>query len=265
MGFIERQKLINQWLTSEAGIALIESEQELLEQELCTIFGYYACQLSSVPEAQLLRTTAISRQCILTSEALPDNPVPQLQIDPNHWPVAPGSQDLVLLHHMLEIAENPHRLLSEAAHTIIPEGKLIIIGFNPFSLGAVTRWILPSQRRLLKHARFLSPHRLRDWLKLLNFRVESTRYSGYLYPASRHMKDLQGRMVEQRCDHLHLPLGGFYMIVATRETPGMTPIRKPWVRVSPQLVGQGIARPSASRPMRHRAVADISSSRKQTD
>lgn len=263
-GFIERQRQVHQWLASETGEALIQAERELLEQELSTIFGYHACQFSCIPEAEMLRSTAISRQCILTSEMLADKSFLQLLVDPNHWPVAQGSLDLVLLHHTLEVAENPHRLLSEAAHTIIPDGKLIIIGFNPFSLGGLTRWLLPSQRRLFKDARFLAPQRLRDWLKLLNFRVESTQYGGYLYPASRYMKDMQGKLVEQRCDHLHLPLGGFYMIVATRETPGMTPIRNPWVRVRTQLVGQGIPRPSASRALKQKRQIKSSKKRRQS-
>ena len=252
LDFSERQQNVREWLSLDAGAALLESERLLLEQELCTIFGYHACQFSCVPDADMLRTTPISRQFLLTPELLKDGARSQLQADPNHWPVAPGSLDLVLLHHTLEIAENPHRLLSEAACTIIPDGKLVVIGFNPFSVGGITRWLLPNQRRLLNNVRFITPWRLRDWLKLLNFHVEKCNYGGFLYPASRLMKGLQGKLVEQRCDHMHLPLGGFYMMVATRETPGITPIHKPWVRVSPGLVGQSIARPSANSPMDRR-------------
>ncbi|OED45784.1 hypothetical protein ACH42_04675 [Endozoicomonas sp. (ex Bugula neritina AB1)] len=249
---------MHDWLSSDAGAVLVESEKLLLEQELCTIFGYHACQFSSVPEADMLQTTPISRQFILTPNVLSGEPRSLLQADPNHWPVSPGCLDLVLLHHTLEVAENPHRLLSEAANTIIPEGKLIVIGFNPISLGGLTRWLLPRQRRLLHHAHFITSWRLRDWLKLLNFHVERCHYGGYLYPASQMMKGLQGKLVEQKCDYMHLPLGGFYMMVATREAPGMTPIRKPWTPVSPRLVGHTIPRPSASSSMdRHATSGDF--------
>ena len=240
----ERMSKLEDWLQTDAGKALLRSQNLLLEAELNTIFGYYAGQFSVMANADLLSTSMVRRQFILTPEAMANSPRPQLVADPYYWPVAPCSLDLVLLQHTLDIAHSPHRLLSEAANTIISNGKLIVIGFNPFSLSGLSRWLIPSQRKRLSDVRYISLARLRDWLTLLNFHIDSIHYGGYLYPANSMMKGLRGEIVEQRCDHLHLPLGGFYMMVATRETPGMTPVRSPWQGIQQPLVGQTISRPS---------------------
>ena len=240
----ERLEKLQGWLQTDAGMALLDSQKLLLESELNTIFGYHAGQYSVLPETNLLETSPVRRQFTLTQQVLDKSPFTELVADPYFWPVAPGSLDLVLLHHTLDVVHSPHRLLSEAANTVIPNGKLIIIGFNPFSLAGVLRKIIPSHRRVMSEISYISPMRMRDWLKLLNFHIERVHFGGYLYPASSMMKGLRGEILEQRCDHWHLPLGGFYMMVATRDIPGITPIRRPWHSIPRPLVGQTIPRPS---------------------
>ena len=205
----ERLEKLQTWLETDAGIALLDSQKLLLESELTTIFGYHAGQYSVLPHTNMLETSPVRRQFTLTQQVLDEAPATQLVADPYFWPVAPGSLDLVLLHHTLDVVHSPHRLLSEAANTIIPNGKLIIIGFNPFSLAGTLRWVIPSHRRAMSEISYISPMRMRDWLKLLNFHIERVHFGGYLYPASSMMKGLRGEILEQRCDHWHLPLGGF--------------------------------------------------------
>ena len=246
----ERLAKMQSWLQTDAGKALLDSQRLLLESELNIIFGYHAAQFSVLPEAGLLDASPVLRQYILAPEIIEGSPSSQIVADPYFWPVAPGSLDLVLLHHTLDVVHSPHRLLSEAANTIIPNGKLIIIGFNPFSLAGALRWLIPSHRKALSEVSYISPMRMRDWLKLLNFHIERVHFGGYLYPASSMMKGLRGEILEQRCDHWHLPLGGFYMMVATRDIPGITPIRRPWHSIPSPLVGQTIPRPSGFQKQR---------------
>ena len=240
----ERLAKLQTWLQTDAGTVLLDSQRLLLEREINTIFGYHAGQFSVLPEIDLLATSPVRRKFILTPQALNDYAGTQLVADPYFWPVAQGSLDMVLLHHTLDVVHSPHRLLSEAANTIIPNGKLIIIGFNPASLSGALRWLIPTHRKMLSDVSYISPIRMRDWLKLLNFHIERVHFGGYLYPLSSMMKGLRGEILEQRCNHWQLPLGGFYMIVATRDIPGITPIIRPWRSIPGSLVGQTIPRPS---------------------
>ena len=244
----ERVAGLSDWLQSDAGKTLVNSERTLLEQELTTIFGFHAGQLSISWQEDLLATTRVRRQFILTGDPLQDAPRAQIHADPLYWPVAPGSLDLVLLQHTLEVADSPHRLLSEAANTIIPDGKLILFGFNPYSLGSLARHTVPGYRKELRDVHFLSAARLKDWLALLNFSVEKVIYGGYLYPMNL---GIRGDVVASRLEQGQWPLGSFYMMVATRETPGLTPIHKVWSDVRRRFVGQPHAGPSAGRVSKH--------------
>ena len=55
-------------------------------------------------------------------------------------PIATQSIDLVVLPHVLEFADEPHQILREVDRVLMPEGRLVIVGFNPWSLwGAAQR------------------------------------------------------------------------------------------------------------------------------
>lgn len=248
----ERQGHLEGWFSTDAGQALLCNERTLLETELSTIFGYHAGQFSVSCQADLLATSPVRNQFMLSPVVLNNSPQPVLLADPLGWPVAPGNLDLVLLHHTLEIVDSPHRLLSEAANTIIPDGKLIIIGFNPYSIGSCSRWLVPGQRRAFTGAHFIAPSRLRDWLTLLNFSIERVVYGGYLHPLRQCMRGLRGDILEHRLEQFQWPFGGFYMMLATRQTPGLTPVRRVWSDVRRRFVGQPLSRPSAGRYGRDR-------------
>src|SRR5690606_4575216 len=53
---------------------------------------------------------------------------------PAALPLASQSVDLLVLPHTLEYADDPHAVLREAERVLIHEGRLIIAGFNPWSL-----------------------------------------------------------------------------------------------------------------------------------
>ena len=236
-----RMDNLRRWLETDAGSILAGCEKSLLEQELDTIFGFYAGQYCASWQADMMGTSPIRRQFILSSEHLKDSVQPQIVADPHYWPISPGSLDLVLLQHTLEVVDSPHRLLSEAANTIIPDGKLAIIGFNPYSLVNVARYCAPGQRRLLRDLHFLSPARLKDWLALLNFCVEKVVYGGYVHPLKRFLPGLRGDLVEQRLEQSQLPLGCFYLMIATRQTMGIIPLRSRWSDVRSRFVGRPLA------------------------
>ena len=49
-------------------------------------------------------------------------------------PFEAQSVDLIVMPHTLEFTSDPHRLLREAERVLMPEGQLIILGFNSLSL-----------------------------------------------------------------------------------------------------------------------------------
>jgi SAM-dependent methyltransferase len=90
-------------------------------------------------------------------------------------PFASQSLDLVVLAHTLESARDPHLALREVERVLVPEGRVLIFGFNPLSLWRLKRpWPLAAARdgaHRTSHPRaageMIAYRRLRDWLRLL--------------------------------------------------------------------------------------------------
>src|SRR3546814_364119 len=103
-----------------------------------------------------------------------------LVADPENLPSDAQSVDLLVLPHILECSANPHRILREAERVLVPEGRIVISGFNPWSLwGARER--IPGLDPLLPVPAHLqvSLARLKDWFKLLSFEVDRGRFGCY--------------------------------------------------------------------------------------
>ncbi len=244
-GFQKRRRQLRDWFVTPSGSSLLAVQQQLLDDVLEMTFGYYACQLTVTCGVDLLHHCAAGHHFSmeLPNEIRP--PLSTMECDPYYWPVSPGCLDVVVLHHMLEIAQSPHRLLSEAAKSIMPEGKLIIIGFNPWSLHALSRWVMPERYKVFSLLRFLHVSRLRDWLTLLGFSIERIDYGDYCQPLVRLVQSRAGGMLEGFLKERQCPAGSFYMIQATHEVHGTTPLKATWKHVKRSLVGSPAARPGA--------------------
>ncbi len=235
---------ISDWLTTGAGQYLLESERQFIAQELNYIFGYHGVELSVCPESDLLAESQVSKH-FRFSPCLTNSKSSDLILDGYQWPVKPASLDLVLLHHLIETSDRPHRLLSEASNTIIPGGKMIVVGFNPWSLYQLSRVFSVKARRRFHGTHHISSRRMKDWLTLLGFRVEKVHQGAYLFPFNRLLKKKRTEALEERCNRWCLPFGSFYIMVATRETPGMIPIKPSWKTLNQPMIHQPI--PGSSR------------------
>lgn len=103
-------------------------------------------------------------------------------------PFPSQSLDLVVMPHTLELARDPHLTLREVERVLVPEGRLMITGFNP-----ARWWTLPGTAHRVKpqgtgpelvfdwplRDDMIGFRRLRDWLRLLGFEVESARFGRF--------------------------------------------------------------------------------------
>ena len=154
------------------------------------------------------------------------------------------SLDLVVLPHTLELARDPHLTLREVERVLVPEGRVVICGFNPASLWGLRQRLgraAPAARR--RQARcscpageFIGYWRLRDWLRLLSFEVEGGPLR--LLPARRCAAEhwLERFAWMDRAGERWWPVfGAVYFLVAVKRVRGM------------RLVGPGAARSAQAR------------------
>ncbi len=139
-----------------------------------------------LPQVDALRANRMPKKW-LSDTILP--PLPQSESrtpvvvvnDFAELPFASHSLDLIVLPHVLEFAREPHQVLREVERVLIPEGRVIVVGFNPASLWGVRQAVgrLTGAHFLPSEGGFISLPRLKDWLKLLNMEVDRGHFGCY--------------------------------------------------------------------------------------
>jgi hypothetical protein len=236
------------WLQTSLGRVSLSEEEACLEKFWPDILGDYLLLVGGVEQITLARESRV-QQIIVLSEN--DNLKKQdhvIQAKYDALPILPNNMDVVLLPHVLEFANNPYQVLREAEISVQPEGYIIVIGFNPFSLWGLRRlFTLRKKAPWLGH--FRSAIRTREWLKVLNFEIIKQQYACYRPPiASRGIFKRLGWL--EKFYRVCLPFfGGVYVILAKKKVYGMTVRKKGW-RKLPHLVRNGFMKP-ATGEMRH--------------
>jgi len=227
---------------SQSGVRLREVEQTLLDEVLPTLFGYHLLQVGWPADADLLRSSRIGHRMVLDPDNVSGSSV-HLASRTDSLPLASDSIDVILLPHLLELERHPHEVLREVERTLIPEGHVVILGFNPWSLWGACR-LLPGRKREVPWCgHFYSQTRIRDWLALLGF--ATVRARTYFYrPPLRHgalMERLE--LIERLGARWWGPLGGGYLLVARKRVTALTPIRPRW-RSRRGLIRPGLTEPT---------------------
>ena len=127
-----------------------------------------------------------------------------------------GCMDITLVHHWLEHTSDAHHLLQEAARVTSDNGVLVIFGFNPMSLGNLSRYLCPKRYKYPENhqqrAVWRSPRCLRDWLAFVDFDMERVDYCGFRIPFMRPCE----ASLETLGRRQNVPVGEAYMIRAKR-------------------------------------------------
>ena len=211
------------WQDTAPGRGLLEQERQLVSIALERIFGDQLIQIGSWGEPGVLIEAARTQYSAVLG--CQHEPGTCATVSPRRLAVSTDSVDAVLLPHTLELYPEPHAILREVHRILRPDGKLIVLGFNPVSL-----WGLRHQVALSGYPagvrRQIAAGRLADWLRLLNLSIDCV-LPCYATTAKNKIVKAARR--------LHL-FASCYLMLATKETIPMTVIR-PRIRRSAQLVG----------------------------
>lgn len=224
---------LTEWFESPLGRALLEEEQATVSEGLQCVFGYQLMQLGVSGRLDLTAESRISHRFILHSQLEDDSHKPRQRlgalVDFNHLPLAGESIDAVLLHHSLDYSQSPHHLLRESTRVIIPKGHLIVVGFNPWSpWGMCASLARIFNNRPRWRFQYLRLGRLLDWLTLLDMEPIAVHKGFYRPPFPQEGAIKHLHWIERWGKRLHLPWGGFYMVVARKDHIPLTPIKPAW-------------------------------------
>lgn len=223
---------------------LLAWEQAQFDEAVADAFGYHALQLGAA-EIDALRANRMPHRWVATrpedaATAIPVPPAPGLAVQamqgvalhcvPEALPFADDSLDLVVLPHTLESADDAHDTLAEVVRVLRPEGRLVIVGFNAWSLWGLRQKMGRLLRRLgLRHAplflpaagEFISQRRARDWLRLLHVEVTVER-QGCFRAALRSARGLERMAWMERLGRRWWPMfGAAYVLVGVKRVRGV--------------------------------------------
>lgn len=217
-----QKSTLAEWYASPQGEYVLRWERGQYDSAVEDVFGFHAVQVGT-PSIDFLRANRVA--CRLTAGMESGCKV---RASPAQLPFESGSIDLIVLPHVLEFHDEPHRILREAERVLMPEGQIVISGFNPLSLWGMKRAL---SRRRLDHpwrGDFIGLLRLRDWLKLLGFELNGGRFGCYA-PAFRQAHWLERFGFMEKAGDRWWPIaGGVYVVRAIKRVHGMRLVLPDW-------------------------------------
>lgn len=228
---VDRSQIIHDWLQTPLGAALLQQEVRVVEEALDGVFGEQCLQLGLWGDSRtFMRFTRTQRCSVLAETPLGG---PSAIGDLHRLPIESDSIDAVLMPHTLDYSERPHAVLREVDRVLRRDGRLIILGFKPGGLWGLRR-LIPGAGIPPGADHLISDRRLKDWLKLLDMRIESNSRYFFRWPLPGN-KARGSKKWEQRGKAWWPELGACYMLSAQKRVSTLTPVRPLWRR-NPQVV-----------------------------
>lgn len=234
--WFQAQTALHSWYASELGCDLHANVSGRVEAMLGNQYGLHCLQIGGTqPGADLLNGPALFHRIHVTgdgTDGLPANPM--------HLPLATGSIDLVLLCHVLEFCDDPHKLLREVDRVLKLDGRVLAVGFNPWSLFGLRA--LVARRAVPWSGHFYSPHRVEDWFGLLGFQAHR-RETVWLRPPVQHTGVRRRLAVFERLTRIAPGLGGIYLLLGRKQSIPLNPLPAKRERAETVPAG-GVVRPT---------------------
>jgi SAM-dependent methyltransferase len=174
-----REIAATDWFEGPLAARVLREEAALAPLALDDVFGFELLQVGAWGPARHLLDGARTQHTTLVAPELSSGVSLCAPLD--SLPFRSDSIDAIFLPHTLELVDDPYAVLREAERVLCAEGCLMICGFNPFSGWGVRRTFAKYVSRTPfppQTQRMLSERRLRDWVALLGFDVDSV--YGYL-------------------------------------------------------------------------------------
>lgn len=235
------------WLESPLGQYVRAWEQRHVDAMVSNAFGYHAIQIG-LPHWDLLRANRIPYKAWAHSISAPyGTRAGRLVCAPEQLPFETRSIDLIVMPHTLEWCDEPHQVLREVERVLMPEGRVVITGFNPYSLWGLRESLPGLDLRLpVPVPSQVSPARLKDWFRLLSFELDRGRFGCYVPLCDSRLWLRRWRFMEKAGDRWWPAGGAIYVIAAVKRVSGMRLVGPAWRKGRRRRVRRGAVAPVAT-------------------
>ncbi len=212
------------WHELPNGNAILSAIDQQLQSWWPKFFGYYLLKMGAL-SAEVCTTTSSIKHQITTA---PLGEKGDIIADIDDLPLQEHSVDVCLLSHALEFSLDPHHVIREANRVLIPNGYLVITGFNPFSLAGINRFIPYRKQQSPWNEHFFTPMRVKDWLQLMGFEILADQRCLHTNLVGNIGEGKVSLFWQNLASKYFTSLGSVYVIVAKKRVLPLTPIKPKW-------------------------------------
>ncbi|HRE30759.1 MAG TPA: methyltransferase domain-containing protein [Candidatus Berkiella sp.] len=222
---VAENEYTQRWYTESVASWIIDAEKDELEIILAKLYGYHLVYIGDSSLTPLVETSLISHRVLINPQVTTNGALSGLPGELEALPLRTDSVDVVVLAHTLEHAVNPHEILREAHRILIPEGHIVITGFNPMSLWGLWHGWKQMTGKIPRQGKMLTSTRLKDWLKLLNFQIVDGKAFYFRPPLSSLTWQRRLNFLEGWGENCWPFFGGAYTLVAVKRVVPLLPMR----------------------------------------
>jgi SAM-dependent methyltransferase len=238
---LARQSFLKWYHVGSLGQTLQNLEGRYLKASLAQTYNRKTVQVGRLGSESRYIDPDFNGDFVLTDEFGPRSHPNFVQARADDLPFATESIDTLILPHVLEFESDRHQVLREVERVLKPEGRLFVLGLNPFSLNRLTHL---TQRNSFWNARLIANQHLLEWLSLLKFDADlDVAFSG----ASQTMiENPEGAWRE-----LKASLCTAYGIRAIKRSYTLIPIESSWLKVPRLVAGPILENPQLNNVRTH--------------
>jgi len=247
-GDIDSTSALGAWYETPAGGRLLETEVQAIDEALANLFGYHLLQIGCPSSRDLLSATRIRHVIRMAREphSSGENQRAGLFGRPEMIPVLSDSIDVVLLPHTLDLSNDAHSVLREVDRILIPEGHVVIVGFNPWSAWGLRQALRGRRRRERDGFHARGAVRIQDWLALLGIETCCVRHFFFRPPLASDGVVSRLDFLERLGSRFFPKLGSAYLLVGKKRVTTLSVIKPRW-RQSKPILADGVTVKPAGR------------------
>ena len=233
-----RREFLEWYHVATLGQALQGNESQYLRSSLPHIYNQRTLQVGRLgSESRYIDAERVG------SFILADNKGPRsfptfIQACAGSLPIATESVDTVILPHVLEFVADRHQVLREVERVLKPEGRLFILGLNPWS---PARYLsLSGPKDSFWQSYLIQANHLLDWLSILKFDAEIE--AVFTAKGTTHPRQDQSQLAGVKS---WLSVG--YAVKAIKRNYTLIPIEPEWSGLTRLVAGKLMESPQLNR------------------
>ena len=217
-----KRNQLKQWWHSTLGQLVLQIEMDKLIKVFPEVFGYHLLLLGTTGQFKMVEYSVIPYQSVVNPFLNDTHHAKTITADWHDLPFLNNSVDVIVAPHTLDFAENTAHLIDEMHRVLIPEGRILLFGFNPFSLWRLKGTFSRKKQAMPWSCQFTSAMAVKKQLSRLGFKILDEDY--FLFqPPMKSIRRMERLGFLNKLGKFGLKgLSGIYFIEAQKKIEGVS-------------------------------------------